>query len=170
VVAGRKTIYGQPAYVIEIRPKTGTMAGPMIPGVRGATPPHVARLPAGVPAPSTTPATTMRVWVERQRWLIRKMEALSGPSNAELRFDYQQVAGKYWLPKRVVAKAEWTGRPMSANLPGQRTSTRLPSRATVTFDFSNYRVNVGLPASLFRPAPPPKTPPARPGHDPDEAR
>jgi len=78
------------------------------------------------------------------------METRSGPAYGEVRFDYQQVSGKYWLPKRVVAKVKWTGQPMSANLPRQRKNMRMPSRATVIFDFSNYRVNVGLPASLFR--------------------
>ena len=166
VVAGQTRIYSQPAYLIEITPKPGAPAQPAMPAPRG---PFRRRFHPGpaAPAPTPTPPSTMRVWVERGRWLIRKMAAVSGPSRGELRFDYQQVAGKYWLPKRVVAKAQWTGQPMNANLPGQRKSMPMPSRATVTFDFSNYRVNVGLPASLFKPT---AHAPAPSRHDPDEAR
>jgi len=164
VMAGETTIYGQTAYLIEVALKSG-----MIPKPNITTKPRAYRQlkPA---APTQASAPTMRVWVERERWLIRKMETRSGPAYGEVRFDYQQVSGKYWLPKRVVAKVKWTGQPMSANLPRQRKNMRMPSRATVIFDFSNYRVNVGLPASLFRKETPTPTLPVHPGHDPDEPR
>ena len=93
----------------------------------------------------------MSVWVRGDRFTIERLEVYAGGQRRlSVQWEHQLIAGRYWLMKRLVAQ-----------VPGGRARSRRPvdpddqprpatsGPGTITVEFSNLRVNTGLPDSLF---------------------
>ncbi|MEA3402975.1 MAG: hypothetical protein U9R79_17170 [Armatimonadota bacterium] len=78
------------------------------------------------------------VWIDSQRHLLRKSEVWRGGRAAlTVRFDWTLVDGRWWLPEHIVTTLA----------PGALTGKDEGGRFELKF--SSYRVNRGLPDSLF---------------------
>ncbi|MHB8997082.1 MAG: LolA family protein [Armatimonadota bacterium] len=92
-------------------------------------------------------------WVRGDRFTVERMEAHSA-NGMELgvKWDYQLVGGKHWMPKRLVATMK--GAAMRQRRPhfdpDQKSAAPATSKpGTITVVFSNLKVNTGLKDSLF---------------------
>jgi len=77
------------------------------------------------------------LWIDTGRYLLLKSEIWrGGKRQLSVRFHHQQVSG-HWMPRAIntsVAKGALAGR---------------EGPASIDLEFTNYRVNTGLPDSLF---------------------
>lgn len=104
-------------------------------------------------------------WVDRERWLVLKLRSVSPMGQAiTMDIQYQLQQGAYWLPTRSVAHLELPadmpehhsrfGPPPKRAKNGKNGQKPAPAaglrQGTVTFTFRNYKVNTGLPDSLFK--------------------
>jgi len=81
----------------------------------------------------------VKFWVDRKRWHIVKTE-MNSPDGGFVsgRISHTKVGGKWWLPSEV-------------RIQGKSSSRRHgPSSFTAEIKFSDYRVNSGIPESVFR--------------------
>ena len=89
------------------------------------------------------------VYVDAKRALILRMDFDPGAgASATADFTYTRVDGTYWLPSRIDVEME---SPMRWRRPGQRTQSDdgKPEKAKIRMDYRNYRVNRGVPDSVF---------------------
>jgi outer membrane lipoprotein-sorting protein len=99
----------------------------------------------------------MYLWVDGKRWTPERIRVPQPNGSAmEARFTYGRVNG-FWLPTQLVAtftsavKDTTPAAPQSNPFAG---GTSIPSRGisragTVTVSYSEYKVNTGLPDSIF---------------------
>jgi outer membrane lipoprotein-sorting protein len=81
------------------------------------------------------------VWIRGDRYTVERMEMHSGGRLAlAVDWTYQLLQSKYWLPHKLVAKMTSAGGRSDS---GQR-------QGTVTVQFNNMRVNVGLKDDVFK--------------------
>ena len=106
---------------------------------------------------------TLYAWVDAERWVVLRLrsQTLRGePMVSDI--TYQRCQGRYWLPSEIVARAKLPepgsgphgrrfGKPGAPPTPGVPGAALRPATITVTFE--NYRVNTGLPDSLFQEQP-----------------
>lgn len=77
-------------------------------------------------------------WIDSERYLLLKSEVWRGGAKMlTVSFTHTRVAGRYWMPASIVT--EVAAGAMSGNDEGGRMELR----------FSNYRINTGLPDSIF---------------------
>ena len=77
------------------------------------------------------------VWIDSERYLLLKSEIWrGGTSMITVGFEYMQ-AGGHWMPARIVATVA----------PGAMTGRDEGGR--IEMSFANYRVNAGIPDSVF---------------------
>lgn len=90
--------------------------------------------------------------VDRERWNVLKMtSATPGGDAITLEITYQRVRERFWLPSRTVARFQLPETDTPFGAPGDDSGLRMAGqRGTVTATFRNYKVNTGLPDSLFR--------------------
>jgi len=116
---GTAAIDKEPAYVLSLKPKTTQAGG------------------------------TMKVYIEKKRWLIVKTQAETGGMKITSEWSYTKVEGKYWLPSRI--KFSFSGM-MSGPSFGHDERADKPlvaGNGTAEVKFRNYKVNKGIPDSIF---------------------
>lgn len=89
-------------------------------------------------------------WVRGDRWTVERMEVISrGKQQLSVTWEYQQVRGRYWMPRRLVATVApgVTGRHGTPPRPPDEKPSDKPGLITVLF--TNVKVNSGLSDSLF---------------------
>jgi outer membrane lipoprotein-sorting protein len=98
------------------------------------------------------------VWIDPRRWTPdRIVIPQRGGQVMEARFSYERQESRFWLPSQLVvsfeagAKDTTTAAPSTNPLDrGMPAGTRGTSRSgKVTIRYSDYKVNTGLPDSLF---------------------
>jgi len=79
----------------------------------------------------------MLVWVWGDTWTVQKVQTFRGQQQLfEVRWVYQLIDGKYWMPEWIVFKT--AGRKLPGGKGGE-----------VTLQFSSVQVNVGLADDIF---------------------
>ncbi len=107
-LAGQKEVEGRPVYMVEV-----------------------------LPPEDSGRDDRLVVWVWGDRFTVHKMQTYrGGQQQFEVRWVYQQVGGKYWMPQWIIFSAP-TGR-----LPGGK-------RGKVTLYFSKIEVNTGIADTVF---------------------
>jgi outer membrane lipoprotein-sorting protein len=95
----------------------------------------------------------MSVWVRSDRFTIERLEVYAGGRRElSVQWEHQLVAGRYWLIRRLVAQVPGgrTGyRHRGPVDPDEQPRPATSGPGTITVEFSNLRVNTGLPDSLF---------------------
>jgi outer membrane lipoprotein-sorting protein len=92
-------------------------------------------------------------WVRGDRYTVERMEAHSANGmQMGVKWEYQLVGGKYWMPRRLVATMK--GAAMSQRRPHfdpdqESTAPASNKPGTITVVFNNLKVNTGLRDSLF---------------------
>ncbi|GEM_PF-2697227 len=77
------------------------------------------------------------VWIWGDNWTVQKLQVFRGQQQLfQVRWVYQQIAGKYWMPKWIVFSAS------SGRLPGRK-------QGEVTLHFSKIELNLGLKDESF---------------------
>lgn len=92
----------------------------------------------------------MRLWIESRRGLILRTESVipnGGWSTAE--FSYQLVSSKYWMPSRMTAKVISPGSAGPEDKIRRRFPQAPPVNGKMTVVFSDYKINKGIPDSVF---------------------
>ena len=78
-------------------------------------------------------------WVNGKNWTMQKLEVWQGARRAmSFTWEHTLVEKRFWLPKSV-----------TCDLAQRATRRRQRMRGTASIAFTNYRVNTGLPDSLF---------------------
>jgi hypothetical protein len=123
-LVGKKLENGVPAYFLKVR-QTGQKSGD----------------------------NRLLFWVRGDRYTVERMEAHSANGlEMGVKWEYQLLSGKYWMPKRLVATL--TGSAVRQRHPRFDPDDKSTVRAsgkpgTITVVFSNVKVNTGLRDSLF---------------------
>ncbi len=108
-------------------------------------------------ADEPAPVGRMRLYVNRDTALPAGFSGQSAAAQVTTVFSYQKVQGRYWLPARMSVRMVGLAdsRPPRAGT-HRPAAPRSPSPAdganrngTATLVFSDYRINTGLPDSLF---------------------
>ncbi|NLO05856.1 MAG: outer membrane lipoprotein-sorting protein [candidate division WS1 bacterium] len=112
-----------------------TSASLMGTGQLGGRPVHAIKLS---PTDADAQGGRVLVWIDSERYLLLKSEIWRG-SNKMLtaRFEHARVAGAHWMPQRIVCDVA------AGSLTGRDEGGR------IELQFSNYRINTGLPDSIF---------------------
>ncbi len=101
------------------------------------------------------PANPVDAWVDSQRWVVLRLRSFSPAGDPiTLDMDYTLQQKRYWLPSRILARLrmpEFRRRP--GRMPIARDPTASHRPGTVTATFRGYKVNTGLPDSLFQESP-----------------
>ena len=81
----------------------------------------------------------VKLWVDSKRWCIVRMD-MGSPDGGFMsgRISHSRVAGKWWLPSEVKIQGKASSR------------RRGPSSFTAEIKFGKYRVNSGIPESVFK--------------------
>lgn len=104
-------------------------------GVLGGRPVQCIKLAPRDAGPGTG---RLLAWIDSERFLLLKSEIWRGGAKMlTARFDYVRVAGQYWMPQHIVTEIA------AGAIPGEDEGGRMELR------FANYRVNTGLPDSIF---------------------
>lgn len=114
-------------------------------GKAGGEPVHVLKL-----VPKTSQAErTMKLLVDKRRGLIVGTEAEFGAAKFSSRWTYVRVDGRYWLPSQI--KVEMSGAMSRPVFDPDEIKVVPPKsgKGTALVTFSNYRVNKGIPDSVF---------------------
>ncbi len=94
-----------------------------------------------------------RIYIDKERWVVVQMfvDARTGPS-LRLSIWYSRIGGKYWMPSKSLAVVEFPRMQMDPDARNKVTEDKTkPSKpSTVTVQFSNYKINVGLSDKIFR--------------------
>jgi outer membrane lipoprotein-sorting protein len=99
------------------------------------------------------------LWVDPANWTITRTESVPYEGRSvETKFVYAHVDGRYWLPEKMtmVLKAEAADSSslgLMGETPGAQPLTemrRAPRNGTVTVQYTDYHVNVGLSDELFQ--------------------
>ncbi len=109
-----------------------------------------------VPRKEEIKVRKLTLWIDSERWIPRRVHTLSlrGPT-VNIDFEYNLFHEKYWLPIRINAKidmADFKGFPTHHRLPNDEkdgSEESQPKEGKMTIEFSDYRINTGLPDSLF---------------------
>lgn len=143
-VVGVATLQGRPAYHLRLSPREARWDAPI------------------------------EAWVDRERWTLLKWAHRTPDGDGlTVEFSYALQQGRFWLPARTVAYLRMAPPPRppqggpadsdDVRKPGPAGGSGMPGRApragSVTITFRNFRVNTGLPDSLFQEGA--KAPPAR---------
>jgi hypothetical protein len=98
------------------------------------------------------------VWIDGRRWTPdRIVIPQRGGQVMEARFSYERQADRFWLPSQLVVSFEAPTKDTTTAAPstnplerGMPIGPRGPARSgKVTVRYSDYKVNTGLPDSLF---------------------
>lgn len=101
-------------------------------------PVHVLKL-----IPKTTDADgTMKIFVEKRRGLILGTDMQSAQLAIKSRWSYQQVNKKFWLPSKITME-------MIGAASSNKVEPSKPGKGTAVINFKNYKVNKGIPDSIF---------------------
>lgn len=100
-----------------------------------------------IPTGQRSSSDRVLAWVRGDRYTLERLEMhAGGRRQVAVSWEHQQVAGKYWLPRRLVATVP--SRPRGESAPAA------PKEGTVTVEFRQIKVNTGLRDELFaEPAP-----------------
>jgi outer membrane lipoprotein-sorting protein len=92
----------------------------------------------------------MKVWIEKKRGVILGTESNTNGLTARSQWNYTLVDGKYWMPARV--KMEMSGTLSGAVFDPHEGKVSPPKKGngTATVTISNYRINKGVPDSVFK--------------------
>jgi outer membrane lipoprotein-sorting protein len=92
-------------------------------------------------------------WVRADRYTVERMEAHTANGlQMGVKWEYQLLGGKYWMPRRLVATVSGAAvRQRHPHFdPDQKSSVPASDKpGTITVVFSNVKVNTGLRDSLF---------------------
>lgn len=94
--------------------------------------------------PSGRRASSDRVllWVRGDRYTVERLELhTGGQRQVAVSWEHRLVAGKYWLPRRLVARVP--------SRPRGKEAASEPREGTVTVEFRQIKVNTGLSDKLF---------------------
>lgn len=116
---GAATVGKEPVYVLNLKPKTTQAGG------------------------------TMKIYVEKKRWLIIKTLAEAGGTKITSEWSYTKAEGKYWLPSRI--KFNFSGMMSGSSFgPDERVGKPpIAGNGTAEIRFSNYKVNKGISDNVF---------------------
>ncbi|MBI2843939.1 MAG: hypothetical protein HYX78_11115 [Armatimonadetes bacterium] len=98
---------------------------------------------------STEVNSKMKLFVEKRRGLIVGSEASVGGGTFKSRWTYARIDGKYWLPSKI--KVEMDGALSQPAFDPDQMKMKPPKsgKGTAVVKFSNYRINKGIPDSVF---------------------
>jgi outer membrane lipoprotein-sorting protein len=100
----------------------------------------------------------LTMWVDATQWVpVRIRMSQPDGRGMEVRFSYALQEGRYWLPLNLVVAFEAAVKDTAANATDANPFARsMPTgprgggrNGTVTVRYSGYRINTGLPDSLF---------------------
>ncbi len=104
--------------------------------------------------------TRLLLWIRGDRFTVEKMEVHDdGRLMVKVEWTYQQLQGRYWLPRQITATVPRGALPVWGENEGARRGGRPQGAAsgddaatdgTITMQFSNVRVNTGLSDSIFK--------------------
>lgn len=78
------------------------------------------------------------VWIDSERHLLLKSEIWRGGARMlTVQFEHTRVDGRYWMPRRIVTEV------------AEGALMRRGEGGRIELEFSNYRVNRGIPDSIF---------------------
>lgn len=111
----------------------------------GGAPVHVLKL-----VPKTSQAQgTMRLYVEKRRSIIMGMDTETQGAKFGSRWSYVRVDGKYWLPSRIKVEMSGSMVPQAFDPDEGKVKPARSGKGTALITFKNYRVNKGVPDSVF---------------------
>jgi len=105
---------------------------------------------------SQTRLRSLSLWVDPSNWTVTKMETVPYEGRTlAMDFVYELQQEKYWLPSKMVAafSSESDKRqkeaPQSTENQFDGPQRSLPRNGKVTVVYSNYKINIDLPDSIF---------------------
>ena len=117
--AGTAKIDGEPAHVLTLVPKTTQAQG------------------------------RMKLFVEKRRGLILGTKLQAGDFELKSRWTYARIDGKYWLPSEIKLEMQVRARVPNPDPDVKDARPSAPGKGRAVVRFSNYKVNRGIPDSLF---------------------
>jgi len=109
-----------------------------------------------VPRKEEIKVRKLTMWVDSERWIPMRVHTMSlRGQTVKIDFEYAMFHEKYWLPIRIIAKlnmADFKGFPTHRGFPrneGDDMNESQPKEGKMAIEFSDYRINIGLPDSLF---------------------
>ena len=107
-----------------------------------------------IPRTEETMARKITLWIEPEKWVIRRLESISWQGQkTEVRFNYTKVQSEYWLPAETIANLTISGFRGMAGMMQMPKNSDINSNegrtGKLTIRFSNYKINRGLPDSIF---------------------
>lgn len=106
---------------------------------------HVLKL-----VPKTAKAQgTVRLYVEKKRALILRTDSEVGDAVIRAGWAYTRVGGKYWLPSQIKVEMSGMMTPEIFDPDEVKIKPAKSENGTATVKFRNYRVNKGVPDSVF---------------------
>jgi len=104
-------------------------------GTLGGRPVQCVKLTPREAGPGTGRLLT---WIDSERFLLLKSEVWRGGAKMlTVSFAHERIGGRYWMPASIVTEVA------AGAMTGEDEGGRIELR------FSNYRVNTGLPDSIF---------------------
>jgi outer membrane lipoprotein-sorting protein len=96
------------------------------------------------------------LWIDPERWIILKIDSVTWQGQSmKVEFQYERFLERYWLPATAMATvnlASFKGFSSFHDGPdwdqARRTETE-ERKGTITIRFHDYRVNEGIPDSIF---------------------
>jgi outer membrane lipoprotein-sorting protein len=92
----------------------------------------------------------VQLYVEKRRGLILKADsANAGGADMKSRWTYVRADGKYWMPQQIRVNMSGVMSPQAFDPRDMKTKPPKSGKGTATVKFSNYRINKGIPDSVF---------------------
>ena len=92
-----------------------------------------------------------KFWVEKKRWLVVRADSASAYGGAMSgRISYSTVSKKFWMPSRVKIRGKTGAQSLSPHRDPDEPRPK-PTSFTAEIVFSNYKINTGIPESVFKP-------------------
>ena len=107
-----------------------------------------------IPLDANAPFVLSTVWIDRKEMIIRKVEATTKESGSyQLRLQYGNYAS-YALPSKMVLEFDLKNFTLPKGFNGefnrkQSQDKEKKTKGTVTLKYTDYRVNKGIPDSVF---------------------
>jgi len=94
-------------------------------------------------------AGRFEIVVEKRRGLIISGSADDGASKLKAKWEYKQFDGKFWMPAKMTVKIEGLMSPQAFDPKNMKMNPPKTGEGNATVIFTNYRINRGIPDSIF---------------------
>jgi len=109
-----------------------------------------------IPKNEQIQARKLIIWVDPARWVVSRIQTISWQGQTtQINFEHRLIEKKYWLPQSAVIDVNLSGFRGFADRMGMpdRNSAKedsMPAKnGVITVKFSKYKINSGLPDSIF---------------------